>query len=271
MRLILELEANGNFLRSEFERKYRTAIHGLCHSFFLNSIFPSIRNIHESGNPGLFCFSGLSGKFGNNGELLSGNKYKLTISSPSGQLFFTLVTNFKRLFLSKQLVELGDAQFRLVGAHQFKPALVKNDVIISDGIVVLTKNSLNRKQFVLAKGTEINKNNLIEPELFQKLFKSNLLTKANQLGLSIADKLDQIPDPEIICITKNSQKSPALTVRMQIKSGAEDYFVVGNRIRITLPFNKSEELIGFEKLMDCGFGVMNGYGFGFMKKVLAKT
>ena len=53
---------------------------------------------------------------------------------------------------------------------------------------------------------------------------------------------------------------------MQIKPNSEDYYVVGNRIRIAVPFSEPSEIAEFEKLMDCGFGVMNGYGFGFMKK-----
>ncbi|MBU1165738.1 hypothetical protein KKF81_02235, partial [Candidatus Micrarchaeota archaeon] len=153
----MELEATGNFSRPEFERKYRTAMHGLCHTFLSASIFPAVQSIHESGIPGLFCFSGLSGKFGNGGEILADQKYKISVSSPSGPLFFTLATNFKRLFLSKQPIGFGDMQFKLTGLHEFKPALAEKDVIVSDGPVILTKNLAERKQFVLSKGTEANK------------------------------------------------------------------------------------------------------------------
>jgi CRISPR-associated endoribonuclease Cas6 len=266
MRLVLELRANGNFSRQDFERKYRTAIHGLCHNFFSVSIFPAVKNIHDSKAPGLFCFSGLSGKFGEKGKIISDEKYKLTLSSPIGPVFFTLVIQFKQIFMLKKKIEIGDMQFQLEDIKEFSPNLAKNDVVFSDGPIILTKNSENKKQFVISKGSEINKNNLIDAELFSSLFKSNLATKAKKLGLTIVDKLDQIPNPEIVSITKNGRTLEAVTTRMQIKPNSEDYYVVGNRIRMIVPFSEPSEIAEFEKLMDCGFGVMNGYGFGFMKK-----
>lgn len=268
MRLVLSLIAHGNFSRQEFERKYRSAMHGIIHSALSSSVFPVVQKIHESGDPGMFSFSSLSGKFSKDGEILENNIYKLSISSPSGPIFFTLATLFKRIHLSKKMLELGECRFSITTISEFKPVLSKGDIIMSDGPIVLTKSTNERKQFVLMKGGEKNRNNLIDSELFFSLFKANLKHKAEQLKLPLAERIDDISNPISMEIKKHGKTLSAFTVRMQIKPGTDDYFVVGNRISMAVQFSDAQDLTDFEKLMDCGFGVMNGYGFGFMKKVL---
>ncbi len=268
MRLVLHLKSDADLSRSEFERKYRSALHGLIHSCLSNSIFATARSVHESKKPSLFTFSGLSGKFQQNGNIISGNTYKLSISSPSGPLFFTLVTYFKSLFISKSLLNLGDCSFQIVGISEFNLSLHSDDVIVSDGPIVLTASENERKKFILMKGNESNKNNLIDSDLFLKLFKINLKHKSKLLNLKIHDKIDNLSLPHCNCDTHENNPKFTSTVRMQIKSEKSDYFVVGNRISMQIPFKSESEICEFEKLMDCGFGVMNSYGFGFMKKVL---
>jgi len=268
MRLVLTLLPQGNFSRPEFERKYRCAMHGLIHTWLSQSFFPAVQNIHDSGEPGLFAFSGLSGKFGANGEILGGNAYKISISSPTGHLFFTIATNFKRMHNSKKMLEMGDCCFLISSINEFNLHLQHGDKIVSDGPIILTKGSDDGKKFVLMKGGEINKNNLIAPVLFSSLFKANLKRKAEQMGLGIAEKISEMPALSCVDVRKGDKILTAFTTRMQMKPGMEDYFVVGNRIHMPIQFKEEQELAEFEKLMDCGFGVMNGYGFGFMKKVL---
>ncbi|MEM4348552.1 MAG: hypothetical protein QXN37_03215, partial [Candidatus Anstonellaceae archaeon] len=145
MRLVLSLLSKGGFSRQEFERKYRCAMHGLIHSCLSSSVFKEVQDIRNSGDPGLFTFSTLSGKFGPKGDILPNQSYKLSISSPYGPLFFSLVLHFKRMHISKKMLTLGDSAFSIESLKDFTLSLKPGDTIISDGPVILTTVSEKSK------------------------------------------------------------------------------------------------------------------------------
>lgn len=246
MRALFEITALQNIERLSFERKFRSVLRSLIYNNITYSPYLEHANLHDSNKPALFCFSNISGKFGEKGIIQENQKYSFIISTPLPKLFFSIVNGFKKRIIMDKNINLGVGQFEL---NTIKSPIIKlnpGDTLISDNIIVLTKKTGKKKKFLH-----------FDDENYLTAISHNINTKVNAANIVTNDLLGSL----------NISKISDYSVKFAIKPDF-DYFVSGTKLQLKIRNEISpSNLHALEYIFDTGLGDYCSYGFGFLKKV----
>mgnify|MGYP001774145218 CR=1 FL=1 len=250
MRILLNLEATKD---CDYDLKYFHKLQGFIYNLLRGSEYSGL---HDKKGYKFFCFSNIFPI----GDIKSGEKRNLLISSPDRFFIKFLEERLKELKEAEGTINIGEMSFKIKEISTISLKLKKGCILVSSTPIVIRIPEKNYEKYGIPKKFRKKRYVYWRPqysfEAFVKQLEENLIKKYNEFYKTNLE-IERIF--EIFKFVKS-------VVNHVVIHGVER-MLVGSIWEFCFTYLTKEQKKILEFGIDCGFGERNSLGFGFINTI----
>ena len=249
MRIVIQIAAKGDY---SYDKKYHSKLQGWVYNLMKGTEY---KNLHDSRNPKLFCFSNVFPAK----DMKQGDKRNLIISSPMKRFIEKLEEKLRN---EVKEISIGEMSFEIESVMKIEPKIMKNCVLISGTPIVIRIPKERYKEYDIE--SEYNYvywklDTSFEP--FIKQLEENLLKKFIMF-YQLSKEDEKMLQEKTMPLFQEFEHKKSVVTHLVIDGKEQKIF--GNlwRFKFNNLNEKQREILQFG--LDAGLGERNSYGFGFI-------
>lgn len=240
MRLLLYFQSQNN---SAYDLRYNHKLQGFIYNLIKETPYSAL---HDKRGYKFLCFSNIMPPK----NIKKGEKRTLIISSPDNALIKFLNERLKE----EKEINIGEMMFKLEDTLLLKPIIQKDCTLISGTPIIIRTAKKNYEKYgIISKYDYIYWRKQYPFEIFIEQLEANLFKKYNEFHKT---KNEEFKIFEQFIFKKEVCNHIIINGKEQKVFGSIWQFIFNNLDE------KRKEILQFG--LDCGFGEMNSFGFGFM-------